>query len=56
MKVLVNIPLKHSRLYEYDYDEDTIPNIGDTFDDVYVVVNKTINGDICTLDVQRKIK
>jgi hypothetical protein len=54
MKVKVNIPLRGTREYFGDYDEATIPNIGDDFGDVYVVTEKTIDGDICTLDVQRK--
>jgi hypothetical protein len=54
MKVVVNIPLKATRVYEDDFDEATIPNVGDDFDDMYVVKNKTIDGNICTLDLKRK--
>ena len=54
MKVKVNIPLRGTREYYGDYDEATIPNIGDDFGDMYVVVDKTIDGNVCTLDVQRK--
>ena len=54
MKVVVNIPLKPTRVYKDDFDEKTIPNVGDNFDDMYVVVGKTIDGNVCTLDVQRK--
>ena len=54
MKVKVNIPLRGTREYIKDYDPITIPNIGDNFDDVYVVVGKMIDGNVCTLDVQRK--
>ena len=54
MKVVVNIPLKSTRVYKDDFDEATIPNIGDDFGDMYVVVDKTIDGNVCTLDVQRK--
>jgi hypothetical protein len=54
MKVVVDIPLKPTRVYEDDFDEATIPNVGDDFDDMYVVENKTIDGNICTLDLKRK--
>ena len=54
MKVIVNIPLKPTREYTSDFIEETIPNVGEEFDDVYTVVGKTIDGDVCTLDVQRK--
>lgn len=54
MKVVVNIPLKPSREYIGDYEEASIPNVGDDFGDMYVVAEKTVDGDICTLDVQRK--
>lgn len=54
MKVVVDIPLKPTRVYEDDFDEVTIPNVGDDFDDTYVVKSKTINGNVCTLDLERK--
>ena len=54
MKVVVNVPLKPTRVYEDDFDEATIPNVDDDFDDMYVVENKTIDGNICTLDLKRK--
>lgn len=54
MKVIVNVPFKPTREYTSDFIEETIPNVGEEFDDVYVVTRKTIDGDICTLDVQRK--
>ena len=56
MKVIVNIPLQPTREYTGNFIEETIPNVGDEFDDVYVVARKTIDGDICTLDVIRKNK
>lgn len=56
MKVIVNIPLQPTREYTSNFIEETIPNVGDEFDDVYVVARKTIDGDICTLDVIRKNK
>lgn len=54
MTVVVNIPLKSTRVYKDDFDEETIPNVGDEFDDMYVVKEKTIDGNICTLDLKRK--
>lgn len=56
MKVIVNIPLSYTREYINDFDEETIPNVGDEFDEMYIVVQKTIDGNICTLDVRRKIE
>ena len=54
MKVIVNIPLQPTREYTGNFIEETIPNVGEEFDDVYVVARKTIDGDICALDVIRK--
>lgn len=54
MKVIVNVPLRPTREYIDDFDEATIPNIGDDFDDMYVVENRTIDGNVCTLDLKRK--
>lgn len=54
MKVIVNVPFKPTREYTSDFIEETIPNVGEEFDGVYVVTRKMIDGDICTLDVQRK--
>lgn len=53
MKVLVNIPFYASREYIDDFDEKTIPNVGDRFDGSYIVANKTIDGDTCILDLKR---
>lgn len=53
MKVVVNIPLYASREYVDDFDEKTIPNIDERFDGSYIVANKTIDGDICILDLKR---
>lgn len=57
MKVVVNIPLKATREYIDDFVEETIPNVGDEFDDIdgrlYVVAKKVIDGNVCTLDLQR---
>ena len=42
MKVIVNIPLQATRVYEGDFEETSIPNVGEQFDDTHIVVNKTI--------------
>ena len=58
MKVIVNIPLHATREYLDDYDETGIPNVGDDvgeiYEHMYVVNKKTIDGDVCTLDLIRK--
>ena len=51
MKLWVNVPLGPSREYLYDFIEETIPDVGERFDDTYVVLRKTIEGDLCTLDL-----
>jgi len=56
MKVRVNVPLRGTREYFGDYNPITIPNVGDDFGDMYVVTEKMIDGNVCTLDVQRKEK
>lgn len=53
MKVIVNIPLQATRIYEDDFEENTIPNIGEQFDDKYIVVNKTVIDQTCILDLGR---
>ena len=55
MKVIVNILGRASREYLDDFDETTIPNIGDVVEDgyyVYIVTNKTIKNDVCVLDTK----
>lgn len=56
MKVIVNIPLYGAREYLEDFDEETIPNIGEMFDDKYVVVDKSVNRNVCVLDLSRTQK
>lgn len=56
MKVKVNIPCRPTRVYTDDFDEVTIPNVGDEFDDTYIIIRKTIEDDTCILDVKRKDK
>lgn len=54
MKVVVNIPLRATREYLNDFDEQTIPNVGDDFDEKYYVKNKKVNKNVCTLDLEFK--
>lgn len=51
MKLLVNVPLTASCEYLDDYIEETIPDVGERFDDTYVVLRKSVEGDLCTLDL-----
>lgn len=53
MKVVVEIPLRHTREYIDDFDEGTIPNVGDRFDGEYIVKEKTVEGNICILRLKR---
>ena len=54
MKVIVNVPLKPTMEYTDDFIEETIPNVGDEFNNIYIVKRKAISEDICTLDLERK--
>lgn len=54
MKVKVNIPLQATREYTDDFDEATIPNVGDSFDDLFIVDKKVINGNTCVLDLVKR--
>ena len=54
MTVVVNVPFHATRAYIDEFDEETIPNVGDDFDDMYAVEKKTINGNVCTLYLKRK--
>ena len=51
MKLIINVPLSYSREYLEDLDENTLPNVGDDFEEKYYVKNKTIENDVCTLDL-----
>ena len=55
MKVIMNVPFYGTREYLDDFDPNTIPKVGETLStkDVrkYVVKNKTIIGNECTLDL-----
>lgn len=54
MTVIVNVPFHATRAYIDEFNEETIPNVGDDFDDMYVVARKTIDGNVCTLDLNKK--
>lgn len=47
MKVVINIPLRATREYLNDFDEQTIPNVGDDFDEKYYVKDKNVNKNVC---------
>lgn len=51
MRVIINMPLVYTSEYKEECAEDSIPNIGDDFDETYYIKNKTIEDDICTLDL-----
>lgn len=51
MKVVENIPLRATREYLNDFDEQTIPNVGDDFDEKYYVKDKNVNKNVCILDL-----
>lgn len=53
MKLIVHIPLSVDRIYFEDFDEDSIPNVGDDFDDRYFVYKKEINNNICELTLMK---
>jgi hypothetical protein len=54
VKVKVNIPLQAAREYIDDFDDATIPNVGDSFDDLFIVAKKVINGNVCILDLVKR--
>lgn len=51
MKLIINMPLIYTTEYKEKYAEDSIPNVGDDFNETYYVKNKTIENGICTLDL-----
>lgn len=51
MKVIVNIPLRGTIEYIDDFIEESIPDIGDRFDENYIIKTKNIEGNICTLNL-----
>lgn len=56
MKLIVHVPLSYDREYTEDFDENTLPNIGDIYEDLFIVDKKEINGDVCELTVNRTDK
>ena len=52
-KLIINVPLSYSREYLEDLDKNTFPNVGDDFEEKYYVRYKTIENDVCTLDLGR---
>ena len=54
MKLIVNVPFCYSREYLKDLDKNTLPNVGDYFEEKYYVIHKTIENDVCTLDLGLK--
>lgn len=55
MKLIVNVPLCYSREYLKDLDKNTLPNVGDDFEEKYYVRHKTIENDVCTLNLGSQI-
>ena len=53
MKVFVEIPLRPTREYIDDFDECTIPNVGDRFDAEHIVKEKAVEGNVCILRLKR---
>lgn len=53
MKLMVHVPLSYDREYLDDFDENTLPNIGDVFEDIYVVREKQIDDNLCELTLAR---
>lgn len=54
MKVLVNIPFHASLECLEDIKEEELPNVGDRFDDIYVISKKTIIDDTCIFDTRKE--
>lgn len=49
MKLIVHVPLSCDREYFDNFDENTLPNVSDIFEEIYVVEKKEINNNICEL-------
>lgn len=54
MKVIMNMPFVYSNEFSESYFKGEIPEIGDNVDDKYYVKNKTVENDICTIDLEFK--
>lgn len=53
MKLIVHVPLSADREYFDDFDENTFPNVGDDFEEIYIVKKKEIKDGICELTLDR---
>lgn len=53
MRLIVHVPLSYDREYIDDFDENTLPNVGDIYEDLFVVKKKEINENLCELTVGR---
>lgn len=53
MRVVVNIPFHASLEFLDDIKEEELPNVGDQFDDTYIVIKKTFIDGNCILDTKR---
>lgn len=56
MKIIVHVPLSCDREYIGNFDRNTIPNVGDNFDEVYVIKNKQIKDNLCELTLRKKTR
>lgn len=56
MKLIVHVPLSYDREYIDNFDENTLPDVGDIYEDLFIVKKKEINGDVCELTVGRSEK
>lgn len=54
MKLIVHVLLSGDMKYLYDFDKDSLPNVGDNFGEKYVVSEKQIKNNICELTLSRK--
>jgi hypothetical protein len=52
MKVIMNMPFVYSNEFSESYFKGEIPEIGDNVGDRYYVKDKTVENDICTIDLE----
>lgn len=52
MKVIMNMPFVYSNEFSESYFKGEIPEIGDDVGDRYYVKDKTVENDICTIDLE----
>jgi len=55
MKLIAHTP-SYDREYLDDFNENTLPNIGDIFEEIYVVKKKEVNNNTCELMLDRNRK